>query len=217
LRFLAHFSSDPALMAAFREDSDVHSFTASLLYGVKPGDVTRQMRNFAKVINFSIIYGKTAYGLSRDLEISIGEAEAFIKSYFERYPRVKEYLESQKELARAQGFVTTILGRRAYFPEIKSGNPNERQFAERAAINAPLQGSAADLIKVAMIRIDRVLREKEMKSLMILQVHDELVFDFPAQEEKRLGEIVRKEMEQALALEVPLKVDFHAGHSWYKG
>lgn len=216
LRFLAHFSSDPALMAAFRENSDVHRSTASLLYGVKPGEVTREMRNFAKVINFSIIYGKTAYGLSRDLGISIGEAEAFIKSYFERYPKVKAYLDSQKELARGQGYVTTILGRRAYFPEIKSGNANERQFAERAAINAPLQGSAADLVKVAMIRIDRALREKEMKALMILQVHDELVFDFPVREEKALKEMVRAEMEKALPLEVPLVVDLYAGDSWYK-
>lgn len=217
LRFLAHFSSDPALVKAFGEDEDVHSFTASLLYGVKLKDVTREMRNLAKVINFSIIYGKTAYGLSKDLQISIGEAETFIRSYFERYPKVKEYLESQKELARQQGFVTTILGRRAYFPEIKSANANERQFAERAAINAPLQGSAADLIKVAMIRIHRAMRENKSRSLMILQVHDELVFDFPENEEKGLKSLVGGEMESALKLGVPLKVDFFTGDSWYKG
>jgi len=180
-------------------------------------DVTREMRNLAKVINFSIIYGKTAYGLSKDLQISIGEAETFIKSYFERYPKVKEYLESQKELARRQGFITTILGRRAYFPGITSNNANERQFAERAAINAPLQGSAADLVKVAMIGIDRAVRKSKLKALMILQVHDELVFDFPEKEEKELKALVGKEMEGALKLDVPLKVDFFTGDSWYKG
>lgn len=216
LRFLAHFSGDQALVKAFQEDTDVHTFTACLLYGVKSEKVTWEMRNVAKTINFSIIYGKTPFGLSQDLQIAISQADAFIHSYFERYPKVKDYLESQKEHARKHGFVTTILGRRAYFPDILSKNFNLRGFAERAAINAPLQGSAADLIKLAMINIQHALKREKMKALMILQVHDELVFDFPEEEEKALSQLVRAEMEKALTLKVPLKADLYVGDSWYK-
>ncbi len=216
LRLLAHFSEDPALVKAFRHDGDVHRFTASLLYSVAEKDVTRAMRNLAKTINFSIIYGKTPYGLSRDLQIPMQEADDFIKSYFGRYPGVKDYLESQKEKAKKQGFLTTILGRRAYFPDITSSNGTLRQFAERAAINAPLQGSAADLVKLAMIAIQKALTEKELSALMILQVHDELVFDVPAKELSEVEKLVSEKMEKALELKVPLKVDLTAGDSWYK-
>lgn len=216
LRLLAHFSEDANLSRAFQEGVDVHKYTAALLYGVKEKDVTREMRYLAKTVNFSIIYGKTPFGLSKDLGIGIGEADLFIQNYFKRYPRVKEYLESQKEKAKKLGYVTTLLGRRAYFPDIKSANVMMRQFAERAAINAPLQGSAADLIKLAMIEIDRDLLKGDFKTLMILQVHDELVFDAPEEELKRASELVRDRMEHAVKLRVPLEVGLKIGQSWYE-
>ena len=216
LRILAHLTDDPNLKKAFQEDLDVHKYTATVMYGVQENDVTREMRNVAKVINFSIIYGKTAYGLSKDLNISIAEAEQFIDEYFHRYHVVRDYLESQKELARKQGFLTTILGRRSYFPDINSKNMQVRQFAERAAINAPIQGSAADLIKLAMIAIQKKIKSKPYHSLMIMQVHDELVFDVVQEESDEFLELVRGEMENAQSLNVPLKVDLFAGDSWYK-
>lgn len=216
LRILAHYSDDPHLKQAFEEDRDIHTFTATLLYDVKEKDVTREMRNAAKTINFSVIYGKTSFGLSGDLGISISEADLFIKNYFNRYPRVHEFLESQKELARKQGWLTTILGRRSYFPQIHAKNMQLRNYAERAAINAPIQGSAADLVKIAMIRIAKVLKDEKWESLMIMQVHDELVFDATANEAQKLGKMVKKEMDQAYQLKVPLKTDVTIGDTWYK-
>lgn len=216
LRVLAHFSADPQLVKAFQEERDIHSFTATLLYGVKEENVTREMRNVAKTINFSIIYGKTAFGLSQDLHISVSEADAFIRNYFERYSGIRSYLESQKEKAREQGYLTTLLGRRAYFPDINSKNAQLRQFAERAAINAPIQGSAADLIKLAMIKIQRDLEKNDFESLMIMQVHDELVFDGPETEMEKLEKLVREGMEKAFPLEAPLRADVFIGDSWYK-
>lgn len=216
LRILAHLSEDPKLVEAFKEDLDVHQFTATLLYNAQLSDVTREMRNVAKTINFSIVYGVSAFGLSQSLGISTSEAQTFIDSYFERYSKVKQYLENQKEEARRHGFLKTIFGRRAYFPDINSHNVNRRQFAERAAINAPIQGSAADIIKVAMIRIQNELAQKNLKSVMILQVHDELVFDILESELKQVELLVRSNMEQAYQLRVPLKVDLTTGASWYK-
>jgi DNA polymerase-1 len=216
LRVLAHFSGDENLTRAFEEDRDIHTFTATLLYGVKEKDVTREMRNAAKTINFSIVYGKTSYGLSQDLNISISEADEFIKNYFARYARVKEFLDAQKEKAKKDGFLTTLLGRRSYFPNIHASNMQLRQYAERAAINAPIQGSAADLIKIAMIEIQRCLAKENSESLMIMQVHDELVFDAPAEETDSLSTLVKKEMEGAYKLKVPLKADVSVGETWYK-
>lgn len=216
LRILAHFSEDPNLTKAFEEDRDIHAFTATLLYGVPEKDVTREMRNAAKTINFSIVYGKTSYGLSQDLNIPIQEADRFIKNYFERYSKLREFLDAQLEKAKKEGFLTTILGRRSYFPNIHAGNAQLRHYAERAAINAPLQGSAADLIKIAMIAIQKQLEKKENDSLMILQVHDELVFDAPESEIASLTELVRKEMGSAYKLKVPLKADVSVGATWYK-
>ncbi len=216
LRILAHLTGDKNLTAAFNEDRDVHKFTATLLYGVKEKDVTREMRHMAKTINFSVIYGKTAFGLGQELGIPISEADTFIKNYFERYKAVKDYLEAQKETARKNGYLTTILGRRSYFPNINSKNMMERQFAERAAINAPIQGSAADLIKLAMIAIQERLEKEKRETLMIMQVHDELVFDMAPKEEEAVTKLVRSEMETAYNLKVPLKVDVFTGDSWYK-
>ncbi|OGX03251.1 MAG: DNA polymerase I [Omnitrophica bacterium RIFCSPLOWO2_12_FULL_50_11] len=216
LRILAHLCEDPNLMKAFREDLDVHEFTAVNLYGTRPDQVTREMRNVAKTVNFSIIYGVSAFGLAQSLGTSVSDAQIFIDSYFERYGKVKEYLEAQKAEAREQGFLTTILGRRSYFPDIRSSNPTRRQFAERAAVNAPIQGSAADLIKIAMIRVQKEIERKHLESLMILQVHDELVFDVVARELDQVESLVRSEMEAAYSLQVPLKVDVTVGASWYK-
>ena len=178
--------------------------------------MNRQMRNVAKTINFSILYGKTAYGLSKDLSVSVSEADAFITQYFKRYEAVKNYLEAQKERARKEGFLTTLLGRRSYFPDIHSKNAQIRQFAERSAINAPIQGSAADLIKLAMIKIQRKLDSGKLDALMTMQVHDELVFDTAAGEAEELSKLVVKEMEGAYALRVPLRVDVFTGTTWYK-
>lgn len=216
LRILAHLTGDKNLVKAFKEDLDVHKYTATLLYDVKEDDVTREMRNAAKTINFSIIYGKTAFGLSKDLNMSVAEADDFIKNYFDRYSAIRDYLESQKELAREQGYLTTILGRRAYFPDINARNGQLRQFAERAAINAPIQGSAADLIKLAMLHIQDELELKNYKSLMTMQVHDELVFDVPEEESEKLQVMIVQKMENAYKMNVPLKVDCHVGDSWYK-
>ncbi|MSR77090.1 MAG: DNA polymerase I [Candidatus Omnitrophica bacterium] len=216
LRILAHLSGDPNLVKAFAEDRDIHKFTATLLYGVRDEEVTREMRNLAKTINFSIIYGKTAYGLSQDLNLSIPEADAFIQNYFKRYGKVKSYLEGQLEIARKQGYLTTILGRRSYFPDLNSKNGQLRQFAERAAINAPIQGSAADLIKLAMIAVQKEIEKENLQSLMIMQVHDELVFDVLEKELPKLEKMVRSRMESAFPLNVPLKVDVFTGSSWYK-
>ncbi len=216
LRVLAHFSEDPKLTEAFQEDLDVHQYTATLLYNAKPEAVTREMRNVAKTINFSIVYGVSAFGLSQSLGISPSEAQTFIDAYFERYSKIKQFMESQKEEARRNGFLKTLFGRRSYFPDINSSNANRRQFAERTAINAPIQGSAADIIKVAMIRIQNELEEKKLKSLMIMQVHDELVFDVLNSEHKQVESLVRSNMEGAYKLRVPLKVDMTTGASWYK-
>ncbi len=216
LRILAHLSGDQNLTKAFEEDRDIHRFTATLLYGSPEKEVTREMRNVAKTINFSIIYGKTAYGLSQDLGISVSEADGFIGEYFKRYPGIRDYLESQKEKARKEGYLTTILGRRSYFPEINSKNLQMRQFAERAAINAPIQGSAADLIKLAMIAIERCLEKDFKDAYMIMQVHDELVFDVAEDGLEPLTAKVREAMEGAYRMRVPLKVDIFSGDSWYK-
>lgn len=216
LRILAHFSEDENLIKAFSENKDVHRFTATLLYDVDEENVTREMRNVAKTINFSIIYGKTAFGLSQDLNLSVSEASQFIENYFKRYHRVRDYLEFQKEKARDQGYLTTLLGRRAYFPDIHSKNIHMRNFAERAAINAPIQGSAADLIKIAMIQIQQDLEKASLKSVMTMQVHDELVFDAPREEEAVLEKIVRTGMEEVCSLKVPLVADVSKGDSWFK-
>lgn len=216
LRVLAHLSEDVNLTKAFKEDKDIHAFTATLLYGVLEKDVTREMRNVAKTINFSIVYGVSAFGLAQSLKISMSEAQAFIDSYFSRYERIKKYLDTQKAEAHEKNCLVTMFGRRSLFPEINSSNQMARQFAERAAINAPIQGSAADLIKIAMIRIQKRLTEEKMKTLMVIQVHDELVFDVAEGELEDAKKLVRIEMEGAAKLKVPLKVDIAHGKSWFK-
>ncbi|MFA5148280.1 MAG: DNA polymerase I [Candidatus Omnitrophota bacterium] len=214
LRILAHFSGDKELLKAFEGDRDVHAHTASLIFGVKEGDVTPEMRSIAKTVNFGIIYGMSPFGLSKELKIEISKAKEFIDAYFEKYGRVKVFLEDLVEEARQNGYVTTILNRRRYTPEIISKNNSVRQFAERAAINAPIQGSAADLIKIAMINIHNVIREKKLKSKMILQVHDELIFEVPPEEVEEMKKLVKIRMEDVVKLNVPVKVQVKAGGNW---
>jgi DNA polymerase-1 len=212
LRILAHFSGDHTLLSSFKKGEDIHNRTASEVYGVRIDRVTPEQRAVAKITNFAIIYGVSAYGLSQQTDMTVQEAAMFIDVYFKRYPKVKEYIDQMIELAREQGFVTTLLGRRRYIPEINGSNRQKREFAERTAINTPIQGSAADLIKVVMIDIGRAL--KKYKSEMILQVHDELVFEVHKDELNEVKEMVKDKMENTVDLEVPIKVDINVGENW---
>ena len=214
LRLLAHLSDDPAFVDAFKSGGDIHRQTASIIFGVPVADVTAEMRGRAKTINFATIYGQGAHALSRQLKISNAEAREFIATYFERFHGVRRYLDSMIEHAREHGYVETIFHRRRYIPELRDRNFSVRAFGERTAANSPIQGSAADLIKIAMIRIDTALRKSAMQSRMLLQVHDELVFEFPPQEREGLVSVVKHEMEHAAELSVPLVVDVGLGESW---
>jgi DNA polymerase-1 len=214
LRILAHLSGDKQLLKAFKEGLDIHAFTASLVFGVKEKEVTSEMRSMAKTVNFGIVYGMSPYGLSQSLNIGVDKAKEFIDAYFERYPDVRQYLEGLMEEARQKGFVTTILGRRRYIPEINNPDMRIRQFAERTAINAPIQGSAADVIKVAMIAINEKLTNGGMKTRMTMQVHDELVFDVPKAELGKAKEIVKKGMEEIIKLNVPVEAHIEVGSNW---
>ena len=212
LRILAHLSGDENLIKAFAEDRDVHTFTASLVHGTDEKDVTPKMRAEAKTVNFGIIYGMSAYGLARDLGIDVHEAAKFIDAYFERYGRVKEYLGEKIEEARKNGFASTILGRRRYIPEITSSNVAVRNFAERTAVNTPIQGSAADLIKLAMIEIHKKLAD--FKAMMIMQVHDELVFEVDKKSLEEFAKMVKTGMESVMKLEVPIIAELESGKNW---
>jgi DNA polymerase-1 len=214
LRMLAHYSGDAALVQAFAEDRDIHAFVASQIYGVRPDDVTSEMRRFAKIINFSLIYGKTAYGLSRDLGIGVGEAERFIDEYFTRYKGVRAFTAEVLERARRDGYVTTILGRRRYIEGIAEMDPKRLNFPERTAINTVIQGSAADLIKVAMVRIWRRGRREERASTLLIQIHDELIFETPRTQVEAERAWIVGEMVHAMKLKVPLKVHVAWGKNW---
>lgn len=212
LRILAHYSEDPGLIKAFVNGEDVHSRTAAEVYDTTIDEVTSEQRRAAKTANFAIIYGVSAFGLAQQTELDLSGARSFIDMYFERYPGIKNYIEKTKVQARHDGYVTTLLGRRRYLPEINSSNFNIRQFTERTAINTPIQGTAADMIKLAMIKIHK--RMTGMKSRMVLQVHDELVFDAHREELDALRKLVIDEMENALKLLVPLIVDVGTGENW---
>lgn len=215
LRLLAHFSGCKELIEAYRTGEDIHSVTASQVFGVKLNDVTDKMRRAAKAVNFGIIYGISDFGLSRNLNISIATAREYIEKYFATYSAVKEYMNENVEFAKAHAYVTTLTGRKRNIPEIKSSNYNLRLFGERAAMNMPLQGSSADIIKIAMINVHKALEKARLKTRLILQVHDELVLDAPKEEAQRAGEILKTEMENAVKLKVPLTVDVHTGENWY--
>jgi DNA polymerase-1 len=214
LRALAHLSQDSLLMETFERGEDVHTATASQLFGVEPGKVTADMRRLAKTVNFGVIYGMSGYGLEQATEFSRQEAEQFIAAYFEKYPGVRKYLDNTKEQARRMGYVETILGRRRYIPEVNSPNRMIREGAERMAINMPVQGTSADIIKVAMINLDREMQSRRLDSKMLLQVHDELIFEVPDSELPVMREIVPQLMANAIKLSVPVKVDIKTGPTW---
>jgi DNA polymerase-1 len=214
LRILAHLSGDPNLKKAFVEDSDIHRQTASLIFNIPPEEVDSDNRQHAKVVNFGVIYGMGSWGLSKELQISQEQADEFISNYFNTYPGVKTYQDQLIEECRKKGYVTTLLSRRRYLPEINSSNAQVRRFAERVAINTPIQGSAADLIKVTMIHIFKRMKKSRLKSKMILQVHDELVFEVHRREIDCMTTLVRDEMETGLKLDVPLKVTIGVAGNW---
>jgi len=214
LRVMAHMADVPALKESFAAGEDIHKRTASEIFNVFPELVDAEMRRQAKTINFGVLYGMGAFSLGKDLGISRSEAQQFIDNYFERYPAVKEYLQAKKAEAQEHQYVTTILGRRCAIPEINSKNGAVRSYAERNAINYPIQGSAADIIKLAMVNIDQRLREEQLQTRMLLQVHDELVFEVPPEELDQVTELVRSEMENAVSLDLPLQVDIGTGESW---
>jgi DNA polymerase-1 len=214
LRSLAHLSQDKALVSAFCNNEDIHTATAAQLYSVTPDKVTPDMRRLAKTVNFGVIYGMSEYGLEQATELSREDAGKFIRAYFDKYPQVKEYLENTKQQARTKGYVQTILGRRRYIPEINSPNRNIREAAERMAINMPVQGTSADIIKVAMVRLDREMKQRKAKSKMILQVHDELIFEVPEDELTMESNLAHDTMANAVPLSVPVKVDMKQGQNW---
>ncbi|MBT7307189.1 MAG: DNA polymerase I [Gammaproteobacteria bacterium] len=214
LRIMAHLSGDSGLLEAFHSGADVHRATAAEVFGVALEAVQSEQRRSAKAINFGLIYGMSAFGLAKQLGISRGAAQQYVDLYFERYPGVKLYMEQTQEQARQQGYVETLFGRRLYLPEINSRNGQRRQYAERTAINAPMQGTAADIIKRSMITVDRALTESGIDAMMIMQVHDELVFEVASEQLEPWSERVRKEMEGAAELDVPLLVDLGSGRNW---
>ena len=217
LRLLAHISGDTTLINAFKENQDIHRLTASQVLGISPEDVTPEERNNAKAVNFGIVYGISAFGLAKDLGISTKEAEKYIQGYFAKYPRVKVYLDETISNAKEKGFVATLYNRRRQVPELNSSVYNTRSFGERVAMNMPIQGTAADIIKIAMINVDRRLNEigKEKKSRLVLQIHDELLLEVPTSELEEVKIILKEEMESAATLEVPLVVDINVGSTWY--
>jgi DNA polymerase-1 len=214
LRLLAHFSEDPLLVEAYRRGDDIHTLTAAQVFGVPPLMIDAEHRRRAKAVNFGIVYGLSPFGLSQQLGIDTKEAKRFIDAYFEKYKGVTAFIEKTLADARREGLVKTLFGRVRPIPDILSKNANLRGFAERTAVNTPLQGTAADLIKLAMIRIDHELRERKLRSRMLLQVHDELVFETPEAEVDALRELVKREMEQVHALRVPLVVEIGVGLNW---
>jgi DNA polymerase-1 len=214
LRLLAHMSGDPLLVAAFRNGDDIHTLTAAEVLGVPPMMVTPEARRDAKAVNFGIVYGISAFGLAAQLGITRGEAERYIRNYFERYAGVRRFIDETIARVRQTGVTRTLFGRERPIPEMDSRNPSARGFAERTAVNSPLQGTAADLIKLAMIAIDRKLAERRLMTRMVLQVHDELLFEVPTEETAEITELVRAEMEGVMQLKVPLVADLGFGPNW---
>jgi DNA polymerase-1 len=214
LRLLAHFSEDPLLTEAFRRGDDIHSLTASQVFGVPPMLIDAEHRRRAKAVNFGIVYGLSPFGLSQQLGIEQREAKKFIDAYFEKYAGVRRYIARVLDETRREQSVKTLFGRSRPIPDINSKNANMRGFAERTAVNTPLQGTAADLIKIAMIQIDQELRSRKLQSRMLLQVHDELLFEVPADELDLMRQLVREKMESVHPLSVPLLVELGVGSNW---
>ena len=215
LRILAHFSQDPTMITAFKEDRDIHAQTAAEVSGISMEEVGIAERSRAKAVNFGLMYGQSSFGLAKTLRITRAEAKSYITKYFERFSSVKGYLDSLKEFCETYGYSKTLHGRKRPLPDIHSQNRTIKSAAERVAINSPIQGTAADIIKKAMIKIDKELQTKKLKAKMVLQVHDELIFEVPKEEEKILKEIVLSGMEEVVKLNVPLKVQISMGENWF--
>ena len=216
LRILAHMSEDQGLISAYHEGDDIHAITASKVFHVPFEEVTPLQRRNAKAVNFGIVYGISSFGLSQDLSISVGEAKEYMEKYFETYPKVREYQDKAISDAKTRGYSTTMFGRRRPIPELKSGNYNLKQFGERVAMNAPIQGTAADIMKIAMINVFFRLKREKLKSRLILQIHDELVIETATDETEAVSGILTEEMEKAVELSVPMEVDCHTGSDWYE-
>ena len=216
LRVLANLAHVRSLIQAFNEDKDIHRHTASVVFGVPEEDVTSQMRRNAKAVNFGIIYGMSDFGLAEQIGVSVKEARDFIQKYFATYPEIKTYMDQSIAMAKEKGYVSTILNRKRYIPEIKEKNHIRQEFGKRLAMNSPIQGSAADILKLAMIQVDQALKEKKLKSKMILQVHDELIFDVYQDELEDVMNIVKEGMEHAVSMEVELKAEGTYAKNWYE-
>jgi len=214
LRIIAELSKDEGMLAAFRKNEDIHSATAAKVFNVSLEEVTREQRSNAKTVNFGIIYGVSAFGLSQQTDLNRAESKGLIETYYKTYPKLRSYIQNQIDFAREKGYVSTVLGRRRYLKDINSQNAIVRGAAERNAVNAPIQGSAADIIKLAMISIQKELKNKKWKSKMLLQVHDELVFDVHKTELDALKIMVKTKMENAFIIDVPLVVDIGEGANW---
>ena len=215
LRVLAHISADEVLCSSFYNNEDIHARTAAEVLGIGIDEVTPEQRRSAKAVNFGIVYGISDFGLAKDLGISRAEAKQYIDTYLGRYDGVRRYMTDIVEAGKADGWVKTLCGRKRWLPDLHSRNFNLRSFAERNALNTPIQGTAADIIKLAMLRADKMLTEQGLQSRMLLQVHDELIFDVPVDEQEKAAALVREAMEGAFALAVPLVVDVKVGENWY--
>ena len=214
LRLLAHMSGDSEMIAAFNTGVDIHTVTASQVFGVPQSEVTPQMRRSAKAVNFGIVYGISPFSLSQDIGVTVAQAKEYMEKYFQHYSGVRAYMDGVVARARADGYVTTLFARRRWVPELKSSNFNTRSFGERVALNAPIQGTAADVIKAAMIRVRDRLRAEGLKGRLVLQVHDELIVECPQEEAEAVQRLVKEEMEAVVSLPVPLVADTAAGKSW---
>jgi DNA polymerase-1 len=215
LRIVAHVAGDEAMLEAFRNEQDIHATTAAAIYGILLDQVTKEMRRHAKAINFGLIYGMSAFGLTRTTELTLSEADAFVKAYFVQFPGIKKYLDGTKKFASQYGYVETLLGRRRYFPALMGNvNPQMKNREEREAINAPIQGTAADIMKIAMIRIPAALKEAGLTGQMLLQVHDEIVIECPQGELDKTVSVLQHVMESAYELSIPLSTEARFGRSW---
>ena len=214
LRLLAHIANDEAMINAFLSGEDIHTVTAAQVFGVATGDVTPLMRSRAKAVNFGIVYGISAFSLSQDIDVTVGEAKVYIDSYLERFSGVRKYMTEIVERAKADGFVTTLFGRRRYIPELISRDHNIRSFGERVALNMPIQGTAADIMKIAMVNVANALKKESPQAKLVLQIHDELIVEAPEGQEELVAQLLKREMEGAAQLLVPLTVDAHWGKSW---
>ena len=214
LRVLASIAGDENMIAAFRSGEDIHRNTAAQVFDLPPDFVTPTMRSRAKAVNFGIVYGISAFSLSKDIGVSVAEADSYIKSYLRTYGGVKDYMDRAVKEAEEKGYAQTLFGRRRYLPELRSSNRNLRAFGQRVAMNMPIQGTAADIIKIAMVRVYRRLREENLRARLILQVHDELIVEAPEEEAPRVRDLVKEEMESAVSLAVPMEVDAKVGRDW---